>query len=293
MKNIKKLFAEAGIANVDSIEKIEVGFANDVYCVDGEYILKVSQEKQYNAAIELDIHYCRLFEGHFSAPKVLYSGELDGKACFIYKKIKGDNLYDVWHLCTEKQRKSYIKQICGILRSINGFTCDDLGDSWQRFVHARAMEGIELAREKGVLDEKLVDNLKSYFESNKGVLEVEKMVLLDWDLHFDNFLVADGQIVGRLDFERIETASLDYQMVLVKRMVRNPKKYASEHAEQFVEVGDYAKLMDWYQEFYPEMFDFPEIEKRLNLYAVWMCLDDVEIFGGNEELVKEIEEYLG
>ena len=289
MKNIKKLFADLGIAGVQSVEKIEVGFANDVYSVGDKYIFKISQESQYNHHIERDIHYCRLFEGKIPAPKVLYTGELEGKAYFIYEKIQGDNLYDVWHLCDEDQRRSYVRQICDILKVLNTFPPDDIGMSWQEFVYSKLLDGIAVMKEE---DEKIANALKAYVEENKGILEEEKISLIDWDLHFDNILVSEGQIVGRLDFERVMTASLDYQMVLVKRMVRNPKKYASENAEKFVDVKGYAKLLGWYQEFYPEMFDFAEIETRLNLYAISMCFDDIAIFGGDEKLIEEIVEYL-
>ena len=54
----------------------------------------------------------------------------------------------------------------------------------------------------------------------------------------------------------------------------------------------YMKLMDWYREFYPEMFDFPDIEMRLNIYAILHCLEDIAIFGGLKEL-EEIVEYMG
>ena len=292
MKKIKKIFKQAGINDVDLIEKIEVGFSNDVYSVDDKYILKISKDKQYSNFIRKDINYCGLFEDKLPVPKVLYSGELDGKAYFIYKKIKGNNLYNVWHLSDENQRKDYIKQICKILKTINAYPHETMGKTWEEFVYSEIMDRIESAEQKNLLNDNLINKIKSYLENNNHILKTEKISLIDWDLHFDNFIVSDGRIVGRLDFERVMTASLDYQMVLVKRMIRNPKKYASENAEKFVEPKDYINLMHWYAEFYPEMFDFPEIEKRLNLYSVLMCLNDIGIFGVDEKLEDEILEYL-
>ena len=55
MKKIQKLFADVGIGDVELIEKIEVGFANDVYSIDDEYI----------------------FKGYRFGPKVLYKAEQD------------------------------------------------------------------------------------------------------------------------------------------------------------------------------------------------------------------------
>ncbi len=292
IKNIKKIIAHADINDVDLIEKIDVGFSNDVYSVDEEYILKISKDKQYSNFIRKDIHYCKLLENKLPVPKVLYSGEFDGKAYFIYKIIKGDNLYNVWHISNENQRKNYIKQICDILKTINKFPHEDLGNNWKEFVYSEIINLLNSDKQKNALNKNLINRIKTFVEKNKHVLETEKISLIDWDLHFDNFIVSGGQIVGRLDFERVMTASLDYQMVLVKRMIRNPKKYASENAEKFVDVKDYMNLMDWYNEFYPKMFDFPEIKTRLNLYSVLMCLYDIAIFGADKKLKDEISEYL-
>ena len=38
--------------------------------------------------------------------------------------------------------------------------------------------------------------------------------------------------------------------------------------EPFANKADYAHLMEWYKEFYPELFDFPELERRLDLYDI-------------------------
>ena len=54
MKKIQKVFVGLGIGG-DLVEKIEVGFANDVYSVDDEYIFKIAHEGQYNDFVRTDI----------------------------------------------------------------------------------------------------------------------------------------------------------------------------------------------------------------------------------------------
>jgi hypothetical protein len=49
-------------------------------------------------------------------------------------------------------------------------------------------------------------------------------------------------------------------------MVRSPRRYLSLEMEPFAQEADYAHLMEWYEAFYPELFDFPELERRLDLY---------------------------
>jgi len=293
---IKQIFLEAGLGDVSDIQKVDVGFMNDIYSVDDKYILKVSKVKENNALLRKDIRYCGLFKGKLPVPDILYTNAADELAeivFFIYHKIQGDNLYDVWHEADEYQRRSYIEQICGMLKILNKMPCGEFEGTWQSFIYSQINDGLKELEKQDLLPEDLIASLREFLDENKSLLEEARITLVDWDIHFDNFLVSDGRIVGFLDFEWCKAFSLDYQMVLVKRMVRNPKKYASEYAEQFVVKEDYAKLLDWYQEFYPEMFDFKGIENRLNLYAIVHCIGGMLNAAPNvEKHIEEIKEYL-
>ena len=94
-----------------------------------------------------------------------------------------------------------------------------------------------------------------------------------WDAHFDNILVQGTEIVGILDFERTELASVDFILDILKRMTKYPKKYMSAASEKYAKKEDYRYLLDWFQEFYPELFDFQNLDTRLDLYAIKHDLD--------------------
>ncbi|MFA6992827.1 MAG: hypothetical protein WC269_06180, partial [Candidatus Gracilibacteria bacterium] len=128
--------------------------------------------------------------------------------------------------------------------------------------------------------------------TNKRVLNKSKIALTYWDQHFDNFIVSKGKIVGVLDFERISISSIDYALFLVRKMVSNPKKYASIKAEKYVKIEDYSNLMEWYKKFYPALFHFDNIEKRLDFYSIERCLDDLYYFPKAKELITELLSYL-
>ncbi|MEI8252594.1 MAG: hypothetical protein WCG25_02370 [bacterium] len=42
----------------------------------------------------------------------------------------------------------------------------------------------------------------------------------------------------------------------------------SEEFEKFAKQEDYIHLLDWFLEFYPELFEFKNLDKRLDLYFV-------------------------
>lgn len=292
---LESLLEKAGISVSGELKKLEVGFSNDVYSVDERYILKIARGAMDNDGIERDVHYSRLLGDKLPVPQLVAAGfaeELDGRAYFIYHKIPGENLYNIWHQCDREQRRRYVHQIVELLRILNATPIPPSSTSWQEKICAKIAEALEKLRQKGEISGELITRIENLVEQNKSVLKEEKFCLTNWDLHFDNFLVADGKIVGFLDFEWCDVNSLDHQLVLIKRMVRDPAKFASVHAEQFVVKEDYAELLDWYREFYPEMFDFEQLDKRLALYAVLQCIIDISYFANNEEGKRELVEYL-
>ncbi len=119
------------------------------------------------------------------------------------------------------------------------------------------------------------------------------MALTYWDPHFDNFIVRGEKIVGMLDFERTDIMSIDYVLDIVQRMVRRPEKYASEESEQFTKAADYSSLLDWYQEFYPELFDFEDLERRLDIYSISYSLSEIDWYPQAEAAKQELLSCIG
>ena len=69
--------------------------------------------------------------------------------------------------------------------------------------------------------------------------------------------------------------SIDFVLDLVRRMASRPGKYASEESEPYTNMEDYSELMEWYEEFYPEVFDFPDLDKRLDIYTIEHSLAEI------------------
>ena len=112
--------------------------------------------------------------------------------------------------------------------------------------------------------------------------------LVYWDAHFDNILVSNNKIVGLLDFERTKLASVDFVLDIVSRMVSQPKKYMSKSGEKYAKKKDYAKLLVWYEEFYPELFMFDNLDKRLLLYSIGHDLAELLDWPKSESIKKKL-----
>jgi aminoglycoside phosphotransferase (APT) family kinase protein len=294
---------EAGVQASGSISKIPVGFSSDVYSVGDEYIFKAAKSAEDDASLKKEIYMCNLLKGKVPAPEIIYANtgkNTIGRAFFVYKKIQGDNLYTKWHTYTVEQRKSVIQQICRFLKTINSQPLDDVASAlgltasvpWSEKILSMIESERQKSLAKGVLPAELDARVQEFIEKNASALTEGKMALTYYDAHFDNFLVNDGTIVGMLDFERTDILSIDYALYVPLLMTQRPLKYPSEESKRFIKPEDYADLMSLYQEYYPELFQFPQLETRLNFYLIHHALEDLYWWPESKNLKEDFERYL-
>lgn len=286
-KKISDIFAQHNLGEVSSVKKIPAGFTNDVYLVNDQYIFKSCKDLANTARFKQEIEYYRLFEDKIPVPNVLVADE----SFMIYKKIEGDNLFNIWHKITDEQRMDFVRQICDILKIINQVPVDKQLDWHQERTDAIA-KLLETAQLKKILNDEMIERIRGFVDEHHQVLKAQMLGLTYWDMHFDNVIVRDGQVVGLLDFEGVEVMSIDYVLDTVRRLTNYPQIYASEHAEKKIKDEDYAKLYAWFKQYYPELFAFNDIDRRVDLYAVEYDLELLMKFTDSEGLKARITDII-
>ncbi len=278
-KIAEQIFLHYGLGEITSFQKIEIGWTNKVYLVNDKFILKVCEDETNEEKFEREVFFYHFFENKIPVPHICVydnSKNLYGKFFMIYPKIEGDNLYSKWHLLNDRERKNIVAQLCEILKIIHTSPYDefvkkfhlDVSVRWREKMVHQIKKSLSEIEKRQLLESDFIQAIKNFVEQNSHVLTEQKMALVYWDAHFDNILVWNTKIVGILDFERTELSSLDFTLDIIKRMVEYPKKYMSEEFEKFAKKEDYVHLLDWFREFYPDLFDFKNLDKRLDLYAV-------------------------
>jgi len=63
--------------------------------------------------------------------------------------------------------------------------------------------------------------------------------------------------------------------------------------EKYADKKDYVHLMDWYKEFYPEIFDFEDLETRLDLYELEGVLRLLPKFPKAKQLHERLARIIG
>jgi len=290
--------------DVVNVKKSKIGFTNDVYIINDKYILKICKEKENETNFAKEVYFYKLFANKLPVPKIIVYDD-SKKICkhnfLMYPKINGDNLYSKWHLMTNIQRKRIIKQLCEILRIINKTSYlrfakkFDVNQNinWQSYSVDKINQHLSKVSKRKLLTIRIIERIKNFVNKNYNVLKPQKISLVYWDTHFDNLLVKNNKIVGILDFERTELASIDFGLDVIKRMQDYPKKYMSKDFEKFGKKKDYMYLLDWFKEFYPELFKFKDLDKRLALYSLEHNLDTLLWYPKSKTVKKMIAKTIG
>lgn len=282
---VNKIFEHHWLWDVNELKKIEIWFSNDIYEVNGKYILKVSRYWEYGNNLIIEAYFYKFFNGKIPLPNLIICDDskniVDG-IFLIAEKIEWCNLYSKRHLYSDKTRKKIIKQISSILKIINGSLYDEFIEkfwiidlSHKDQIIGNIKKYLVVLEERKVIDEKFIRAIRKYVEKYSECLEQQKMWLVYRDIHFDNILVKWDDVVWILDFEWLMVRSIDYVLDTARRMVRFPDKYMSSDFEKYAKKEDYDKLLTWYKNYYPELFDFRDLEKRIDLYSLEHDLNDL------------------
>src|SRR3989339_491137 len=72
--------------------------------------------------IDMEVYFYNFLKNKIFVPEIKIfdkSKDIYEKYFMIYLKIEGDNLYSIWHLLNNDERRNIIKQLCSILKIIN------------------------------------------------------------------------------------------------------------------------------------------------------------------------------
>ena len=118
----------------------------------------------------------------------------------------------------------------------------------------------------------------------------QKLELVYNDAHFDNFIYDKG-MVYLIDFDRILYGSVDYEILIIKQMLDNPKKFASKNDEPNINNKDYSQIYELLQKNSPQMFNFKHFEYRVFIYQFIYNLGQAYEYENNAWIEKELQNF--
>lgn len=265
MENIVKEILRKENIEFKYIVKSSVGFTSSVYFIDENYVLKLANNTEAINKIDKEINVYSALASDF-IPKLVTSGDFGEYKYIIITKLKGKSLFSVWHYLTKERREDCVKQISDILKFIHS---KDRKIINEKFISNDFL----LSLKNGLLNrlnnsagdfgcESLIEFLNVKFDE---IFSFKCDKLIYNDAHFDNFLYNEGKVY-LIDFDRVEFAPVDYELMIFKTMCDYPTKFASEEVEKLIYDEDFSDIYLNMKSFYSELFEIPHIEERVAIY---------------------------
>lgn len=263
-----------------------------MYFIDDKYVIKVLKTTGNEMKFNHEIGFYQSMDFDFM-PKYITSGEYKGIKYLIIEKLKGFSLYEVWHRLSIDEREKIATQVANILKRINQKVNTT-------FLDKRSIQDDLISHYQNAFDTVIsslenqghdIDFLRNFASKSIPVIFEEcKCGIVYNDAHFDNFIY-DGNKLKLIDFDRVIYTSIDYELLILGTMVKNPKKFASEKMEPYVKIEDFQDLLPIIRKVYPELFDFKYLDGRLYVYSFLYTLNNIYTFKLHHLLPKVLKAF--
>lgn len=285
-KEIEKIIENTPFLKGKNYNKITAGFTNTIYQVE-DYIVRICTKKENEKRFENEIEF---YQNNKSSniPKLYIADKTKELIPYDYEvleKIEGPTLYDVWYKLTEEERKEIILKLISLLQPLHSKKVEEY--DFNKFIKDKIRT---LIKECNITDE-LFDELlllcDIYFKENK-------FGQIHGDLHFDNIIYQDGNLV-LLDFEYSMPAAIDYDFRILNRYKKVPWRWASSKTDMLTIEEDYQYLMQIIIENDEDLKEVEFLKERFSVYdiidllQVYKNTHKEEILEESKEIVKELK----
>ncbi len=258
---------------------------NEVWVSD-EVVVRVN--RQPNQRLRREATLGPLLPARIGYPDIIaYGGQL-GADWLVLERIPGNVLSRCWPTMTTDERRSAVRQLADILKSLHGFvpppdlpaidTPQLLGGHGFRAVDP-LLEALDQAERLDHVDAHLIGETRQLVLDTCAVIEpFDVPTLVHGDLHFENVLWDGMRITTLLDFEWCRAGPPDLDLDVFLRFCAYPYLHVAEDYEHLTRSEDYADVAWWMAEDYPELFDFPNEFERTRLFSIAYDVRELLLF---------------
>ncbi len=211
---VRALVREAGLGPGDTVERLEGGLMHDVFRVDRDLVVRVGGDPD---AVDFPktANVLRAVAGHVAAPTLLHTDFSRARVpanVLVYRWVAGERLAALWPSLPTDEREHYLDQIERELRALHEISPDSVPEfrglaPWPERKRRSVEASLARAAAEDAFHEDRLDRMRDVFERNAPSLATApEPVLVHYDVHWENFVVRDGQIVALLDFDDVRLA---------------------------------------------------------------------------------------
>ena len=261
------------LGDIESIEEINAGFNNNIFCVNNKYIIKVCGDTNKENLFDVEANFYSTNKDNENIPTLYRYDKSKNDVPYVYEiieKVDGKSVYYYWYKMNESQREEFIKKLIMVLKNIHAKEYPSY--DWATSIKERILSNFNKTIDIFNVEERniILQSLEKYDE----ILSDNRFCLIHNDLHFDNILLDDKQNIKLIDFNDSLVAPFDFDLRLLYMSMSLPWKWANSDMDPLQKPEDYRNLFKYIKKYYPELDNVKYLEERMLVYWV---LDDLEL----------------
>lgn len=273
---LKAICAKHGIS-YRSHTRLTTGFTHELHHINDDMVIKIFNHSDESDTRKFNTEASLLASKEWTLkPELILRDDdqdLIDRSYLIMTFIPGFSLGSVWYTATDEQREEVVASISESMRTITKLDPNEIGlqanENWENTIGIRCEKYLTYLLDKNIVNSKVSGNVRDYLKILLPALDRSVLFPVYWDVHLDNFIVDEAyKLRALIDFENVELSPLDYPLFVVRKMMDEPEKYFSEEDYGHINKKDYENLWGWYQKYYPEMFDYQNLDARVRLYQI-------------------------
>ncbi len=269
----KTIFEINNLGVINSIEKINIGFNNSIYCVNDEYIIKICKKEEKEKGIKQEIDFYQ-YSVHNFHPKLIASDLTKKEVPFIYlveESIEGINLYDVWTKLSNSQKKEILIQLLGIMKLLHKRRINNKEGLFK--IMKSYSNYLEKAKTSSLFSQSQVEYLQELELVIPQYFSKADFSYIHGDIHFNNLILDNGGKLKIIDFENYAGFPKDKEFDSISRMARQPKSYRQNGNNNLLISENCSEILPFFKENYKEVCNVPSFNERLLIYD---CLNSLK-----------------
>ena len=271
------------------ITMINAGFYNNVFDVDGKFIIKIcDKEDESKFDVEAEFYDKNKESNHI--PKLYKYDKSKSIIKHVYEiieKIEGKSLYYYWYKMNESEREETVKEIIDIVKDIHKNSVNEKELDWGATIKRKNMKLYDANKNKFSDDQRAI--IEKSFSKYDKYLEHTELAFIHNDIHFDNIIKNDRGLF-LIDFNEARVAAIDFEFRILYMCKDVPWKWANIEMDPYQKPDDYKNIDAYIKKYYPRFAKIEYIDERMTIYRI---LNDLYLLNkyDNKELIESIVNY--
>jgi aminoglycoside phosphotransferase (APT) family kinase protein len=258
---------------------------NEVW-VAGEYIVRLNRRQDHR--LQREAALAPMLPADLGYPEVVHYGGEIGADHLIVRRVPGRVLSQCWPQMSVTDRRTAVKHLAQMLRSLHAFTCTvelpgidspPLLSSTPANPAAALLAALDEGQQLANVDPGVMMEARNIVIETAPSLEpFDTPTFVHGDLHFDNVLWDGQQVTTLLDFKWARPCAPDLELDVFLRYCAFPFLHVSEDFRQAARPEDYADVPFVFADHYPELFSVRRQFDRMRLYSLAYDVRELLLF---------------